>query len=214
VGRLRQGGFAPQSAGLSYGDRKRHLLENKHRNRHLCGNSTFFPHYRQSDCWGFPLAGIAHLPVTTFQYHGRLMPLYRSYQSVPELAGLPKDRAKAIFRDCVKKNGVGLARYIVTFIPIYLGIYFLIGPLLRVLIPSLGNGFIFCMARSGCAGYPAILVFQHFQIAAAIPLIRKRVGGLCLNCGYDVRATPELCPECGKPIEQAVQTKTNQTPVL
>jgi hypothetical protein len=45
-----------------------------------------------------------------------------------------------------------------------------------------------------CAGYPLFDILE-----ARIPVLRerRRKRGLCPSCGYDLRATPERCPECG-----------------
>jgi hypothetical protein len=55
----------------------------------------------------------------------------------------------------------------------------------------------------------SVLALPHWFVigalsafAAGLLFIRRRtlrrtVGVLCLTCGYDLRATPERCPECG-----------------
>jgi hypothetical protein len=51
-------------------------------------------------------------------------------------------------------------------------------------------------AATAAAGLPPAL-----WIAAAVHRLarrrRRKINGLCAGCGYDLRATPGRCPECG-----------------
>jgi hypothetical protein len=43
-----------------------------------------------------------------------------------------------------------------------------------------------------------VAIHQHWVVSFLRPRIWEQIPGLCPGCGYDIRATPERCPECGK----------------
>ena len=61
--------------------------------------------------------------------------------------------------------------------------------------------------RSVCIGFTApywlaMIAFSGLPILAVtsrVRRLRQKRRGLCERCGYDLRASPERCPECGAP---------------
>jgi hypothetical protein len=67
-------------------------------------------------------------------------------------------------------------------------------------------GFGYFAGHISAQSYRAVAVPIWFAVVLPTGLVacselrRRRMGkrpGLCLRCGYDLRATPERCPECG-----------------
>ena len=69
---------------------------------------------------------------------------------------------------------------------------------------------LFFLITNASGQWLAVGVYLPFiaLVAAVLPVCRlignrrrhrRRSLGLCLSCGYDLRSSPERCPECGRP---------------
>jgi hypothetical protein len=70
--------------------------------------------------------------------------------------------------------------------------------------------------NNGSMWWKLRIPYWLLALIAALPMsliwftLRRRRPGCCLNCGYDLRATPDRCPECGRPAEKAATAQQDQ----
>jgi hypothetical protein len=83
--------------------------------------------------------------------------------------------------------------------------------------PNCSGGMGFGLGIQGARLSRAVMVpyWALVMLTAPLPIVwyqrilresRERKKGTCRNCGYDLRATPERCPECGTPAASSGET--------
>jgi hypothetical protein len=127
------------------------------------------------------------------------MGIYWRLKSVPELKGLDSQRRIELFN---KVKG----HLLFTRVAWFCVFFFLISlyPILDSMWHWKPPNFRLNWILLACS-FLWIGLFFPALIAKARPHMKRILEGCCPNCGYDLRATPNRCPECGTIVHSGAQ---------
>ena len=54
----------------------------------------------------------------------------------------------------------------------------------------------------GCYWYRLRILLWKWRVIPIQEQMERQRQGLCIKCGYDLRGTPERCPECGTMVDE------------